>query len=363
MIKCFSGYLLFIVLLFVSVSNSFAQGPFPNPESEKLYYKGRDLLASGQIEPAINTYQEAMNLAPEKMIIQRDLGKAYYYAKRYDDALRVLGNVINTKDADDQVYQLVADCKYAKGDKKRSRNTLMEGIERFPNSGLLYHELGKYYEDEGDAEDALNVWLDGIHRASDYHINYYETAITYMGTGHVIWAILYGEIFVNLEQETLRSTEMRKMLFDAYKKLYSGNPADIAELRATYNSNRPGFEQAVYNTYVKVGAITNEGMTTENMIILRTRFIIEWNAHYAEAYPFSLFTYQDAMIRNGDFDAYNQWFFGKSINEPEYKEWIRANREVINRFQVFRETTPLKPLATDFYNDKDLKHLFSGKKH
>jgi len=358
-----TGFLFTNIIYCIAQGQGQNQGPWPNAESQKLYYKGRDFLTAGQIQPAINTYEQAMALAPDKMIIQRDLGKAYFYGKRYDEAIKVLENVINSMDADDQVYQLLADCRHAKGENKKSRNTFMEGIERFPNSGLLYHELGKYYEDEGNLDDALDMWLEGIQKAPAYHINYYEAAHTYMNTSRVIWGILYGEIFVNMESETLRSFEVRKMIMDGYGKLFSSNPAELSEIRRAYSIGTADFESAVYNTYMKLAPIMDGGITIENLIILRTRFLIEWNAHFADTFPFTLFAYEDAMVRNGNFDAYNQFLFGKIVNEMGYKSWSKEHADAIERFQKDHEAQPLKPVAADFYNDKQIAHLFLQTKH
>lgn len=353
---------VFIALpLLFNCNNSFGQSGWTSPEAEKLYYKGRDLLSNGELEQAINTYREAAGLEPAKMIIQRDLGKAYYFNKNYNAAIAALDNVINSKEADDQAYQFMADCQRAKGDNKQAIATLKKGIALFPVSGLLYHEAGKFYEEDGDIKNALDAWLDGIHLAPAYHVNYYEAARIYSGTNKVIWVILYGEIFVNLEPETQRADDARKMILAAYKQLLTIAPSEMAELQNTYTVPA-NFEKAFYATYTKFPLLMNDDMSAENMIIFRSRFIMDWYTHYADQYPFSLFAYCDASMKNGDFDVYNQWLFGKVINEKEYRRWLQSNSAALEDFKKRRATHLFKPQSSDFYNDKNLDQLFGKKR-
>ena len=42
----------------------------------------------------------------------------------------------------------------------------------------------------------------------------------------------------------------------------------------------------------------------------RTRFILDWSKTYGAKFPFKLFDFQQQLLREGMFEAYNQWLFG-----------------------------------------------------
>ena len=86
-----------------------------------------------------------------------------------------------------------------------------------------------------------------------------------------------------------------------------------------------GFEEAVFNTFIKLSPVVADGITTENLTMVRTRFLMDWyQQKYNEKYPFTLFSRQDRMTRDGYFDIYNQWMFGKLLGFPMVMFFIRS---------------------------------------
>ena len=94
-------------------------------------------------------------------------------------------------EADEQTYQVMGAIQLASGDKKKARNTLQKGIERYPKSGILYHDLGKLYEEQDEMENALTAWLNGIEQDPAYHLNYYQAARSYLVGLFVSFATLH----------------------------------------------------------------------------------------------------------------------------------------------------------------------------
>lgn len=336
---------------------------WPSPEVAQMYQQARNYLSVGNFKQAIVTYQQAIQLAPDKMELYRDLGKAYYLSGDYKSAQSTLGPLLNSAQADDQSYQIMASSQAATGDKKKARNTLQAGMQHFEHSGLLYHELGKMYDDDNSTADALKVWLRGIQQDPGYHLNYFDAARTYSNTPEYIWTMLYGEIFLTMEQHTPRADDMRGMVLDAYKKLFSTAPTDAVPVFGK-NAEVPvnGFEGAVRTTLLHLSPTVIDGITTENLTMLRTRFIIDWLPQYGAQYPFSLFAYQDKMIRDGVFEAYNESLFGKAENAQWYSAWIKFHTEAMPQLETWIAQHPYHPQPADFYNDNDIDRLFSAKK-
>jgi len=354
-------HVLIFLLSWVSVTCT-AQATWPSPEVEQMYNQAREYMTNGNVKQAIIVYQQAIPLAPDNPLLFRDLGKAYYLSGNYTDAHKTLESVIKTKEADEQTFQVMAACETAANDDKSAKKTLEKGIDKFPNAGLLYHDLGKYYDNNNDAPHALATWLDGIEKDPAYHVNYYEAARIYATTNKPVWAILYGEIFVNIESQTPRAQETRTLIMDAYRKLYNTPKAAVLEFKKVKEAEPTNFEDAVYTTLIHLSPVVLDGVTTENLTMLRTRFEMEWFSTYADKYPFTLFSYYDDMTRNGFFDVYNEWLFGMAENKQLYDSWNKFHAGSIQQFTLWKAQHKLIPVANDFYNNKKMNEVFPKKK-
>ncbi|MBS1773133.1 MAG: tetratricopeptide repeat protein [Bacteroidetes bacterium] len=352
---------LAILFLLLSPAVFAQQSEWPTPEVEQMYKNAKQYLMAGDLRQAIITYQQAINLAPEKMVLYRDLAQAYYLAGGYDDALKIIEPLMKSGDADEQTYQVKAACLIAAKENKKAKTVIQEGMKRYPHSGMLYHEMSKMYEADEDLPAALRSLLDGIRNDPAYHVNYYDAARLYMGTKKPIWAVIYAEIFLNIEQHTPRADETRDMLLGAYMRLY--NSLGTGKVQKYKDKKAPvinpnDFENAVALTYLKLSPIVSDGINTENLIMLRTRFLIEWFTHYSEKYPFTMFKRMDNMLRNGYFDAYNQWVFGKIDNPQVFEAWKNFHAEALPALEKWLEANPYHPVAGDFYNNKKVDDIF-----
>ncbi|XZF13804.1 tetratricopeptide repeat protein [Chitinophagaceae bacterium MMS25-I14] len=361
--NCFRRFIFTITAVSLTLGAA-AQTNWPSPEVAQMYQQARNYLSNGNMRQAIVTYQQAIQLAPDVMVLRRDLAQAYILTGNFKDADKQLEPVLKSSDADEQCFQLAASSFATQQESKKARNTISKGLERYPHSGLLYHELGKEYDDANDNENALKSWLDGIEADPAYHVNYYEAARTYMITNKVIWAILYGEMFVNMEQQTPRSNETRKMLLGAYKRLfYTPVKGDLPTFGKDKKETVRSFEDAVSDIYMKLSPVVSDGVTTENLIMLRTRFLMEWANTYAAQYPFTLFTFQDNLVREGSFDVYNQWLLGKAENQQQYEAWNKFHEGESSTFDNWIKQHRMQPVAADFYNSKKVKDLFQKNKN
>lgn len=154
------------------------------------------------------------------------------------------------------------------------------------------------------------------------------------------------------------------MLFAAYKRLFftpSGKEAPLFG-SGSKNEQAHSFEEAVTGTYMKLAPVVSDGISTENLIMLRTRFIMEWRVHYAARYPFELFSRMDQLLRDGEFDAYNQWLFGKTEDADQYNAWNKFNTGKIAELEEWLRQNPFKPNTGSFYNDMKIKGLIPKKK-
>src|SRR5215218_336700 len=95
-----------------------------------------------------------------------------------------------------------------------------KGLKKFPESGPLYNDLGELQWSQQDY-DAIKQWEKGIETDPSYSKNYYNAARFYFMSTDKVWSILYGEIFLNMEPMSARAPEIKQLLMDSYKKLFT----------------------------------------------------------------------------------------------------------------------------------------------
>ena len=83
--------------------------------------------------------------------------------------------------------------------------------------------------------------------------------------------------------------------------------------------------------------------------MIRTRFILDWYNTYGSRYPFRLFDYHQQLIREGMFEAYNQWLFGPVENLAAYDNWTKTHAEQYTSFNNFQKSRIFKIPAGQYY--------------
>ena len=354
-LQCISGLLAFTAL---------AQEGWPSPEIEQMYHHAQENAALGNYKDAIITYRQAIVLAPAKIILYKGLARTLYLSGNYIDAEQALLPLKDRTEADEECYDLLAASQAAQKNTNGAQATIKTGLEHFPASGLLYHNEGHLFELEKKPEAALNAWLIGIHKDPAYPQNYHEAACQYMSTKDVMWGVLYAEIYLNIEQDTIGEAALKKMLFTAYKTMFdniaSGSIAEFGATEKQLPANT--FIDAIQQTYRSLTPVVSDGITTENLTMVRTRFLMDWFANYSGKYPYALFTYQDYLLKNGLFDIYNEWLFGKAESVTEYNAWNQFHSGEIDIFLQKKHGHGLHPLITDVYNDQGMDGMIRRRK-
>lgn len=302
-------------------------------------------MRSGDFENAILVLNRAVQGDAKNLDLQKELALAYYYKRDFAKALEQVKNLLDHDDADIASYQIAGNVYKALEEVKEADKMYKKAIRKFPKSGALHSEYGELLWAKKDYS-AIELWEKGIQVDPNYAGNYYNAALFYFYTKDKVWSLLYGEIFVNMEYLTERATAMKKILYDAYKeKLFAD--ADIMKDQKT----KSAFAKAVLQTFGKQASLANRGINTEVLTMVRTRFILDWYASHGGKYPFRLFEYHQQLIRDGLFDAYNQWLFGTVENLPAFDQWTKTNAEQFNKFTYFQKNRVFKMPANHYYQD------------
>jgi tetratricopeptide (TPR) repeat protein len=315
---------LFLILIAVCLQNIlFAQ------DVKQLHDNARDFMHKGDYTNAILILNRALAISPDNLEVAKDLGLNYYYSKDYNKCIEVLKRLFDRYDVDDQVFQIAGDAYWALEDAKGAEETYRRGIRKLPNSGPLYNEVGKILWSKGDFT-AIKEWEKGIENDPGYAGNYYNASKYYYLSLDKVWSLLYGEIFLNIDPKSVYAPEVKNILFEGYKKLFTE-----ANLEKN-NKDKSPFAIAYLKTMNKQSMLVATGINIQTLITIRTRFILEWDAAtYAKQFPYKLFQLHKQYIEAGLFNAYNQWVFATEQNMPAYQKWIADNPKeyaALNRF-------------------------------
>lgn len=336
---------IFITSLFLSICMiSFSQGDIALELD-----RARKFMQSGDIDNAVLVLTKANNAHKENPDIQKDLALAYYYKKDYTKALETIKSVIASPDCDAVAYQIAGNIYKAQENYKEAERNYKDGLKDFPKSGPLYNDYGELLDVLKNPKGAIDLWQKGMQTAPSYGGNYYNAAVYYYKQqDDKIWAIIYGEIYANMESLNPKSNSIKKMVLDAYKqKLFMSQ-----NLAADAASQKNEFAKAVITTFAKQSGISAQGITPESLAMIRTRFILDWNASYAEKFPFRLFDYHQQLMKDGLFDAYNQWMFGPVNNQSAFEKWVEAHKEEYDKFTSFHTSRVFKMPAGQVYSLK-----------
>lgn len=350
--------LIWVILLATATTQA---QQWSSPELEQMYQQGLATLGRGNANEAIAIFQKIAPIEPNNFLVKKSLAQAYQVAGNSKNTIIILEPLLADGTADADCYRLAGQAYAGIKEDKKALKILQQGIDKNPQSGLLYYELGMQYKQQKNYENALKAWLDGIAADPNYHLNYHEAAIAYVQTDNVLWAIIYGEIFVNKEPLTKRGNDTRILLLDAYQKLFFTPSKNVIGDQSLVNTPT-NFEEAAKKTLLSLFFVVSDGITTENLIMLRSRFIISWQNTFAQQYPFALFAYHDELMRNGHFDTYNQWLLGKAESPQHYTTYTTTFANELRNFETYRAKYPLRLTATDLYNsNRNFKGWFDTK--
>lgn len=329
--------LFFFLLTSCIVSFSYAQEQTPIETA-------RSFMRAGDFDNAVLVLSRALQTDKNNLDLQKELALAFYYKRDYAKASDIVEMMLDHDDADVMVYQVAGNVYKALEKVKDADKMYKKGIKKFPKSGALYSEYGELLWSKKDF-DAINYWEKGIKEDPSFAGNYYNAALYYFFTKNKTWSLIYGEIFVNMESLTERASAMKELLLSGYKeKLFID-----ADMTTGLNEKAPAFEKAFLETMGKQSSLVNRGVNADVLTMIRTRFILDWYTTHASKFPFRLFDYQQQLIREGMFEAYNQWLFGIPENLPAYDNWTKTHQEAFTKFNEFQRGRIFKMPVGQYY--------------
>lgn len=320
---------------------SFAQ----DPDASQLHETAKQFMRGGDWNNAVLVLNKALAKEPQNISIQKDLALTYYYQRDFAKARETVKPLVEREDADVPVYQIAGNIYKALAERKDAEKMYKKALKKYPNSGPLYAEYGELLWMMNENFTSIEQWELGIKNDPGYAGNYYFAARYYYFTTDKVWALVYGEIFVNMESYTSRTAEVKNLLLDSYKKFFVVDP----KAKGTKPEKESEFTKAFTTVMNQHSSVINTGITTETLTMLRTRFLLDWNKDYAAKFPFRLFDHQKQLLQEGMFEAYNQWIFEAAGDLAKYESWTKLNTEQYNEFTRFQKSKLFKVPAGQYY--------------
>lgn len=291
-------------------------------------------MKTGDYENAILILKQGLDVQPTLFELNKKLAFCYYFTNEYDKAYKILKKLIRRDSADVQCYEILADIYKIKNKPTESEVLYRIGMVKFPSDGSMYNQLAALMWEQ-KKEEAITYWEKGIKADPNFSKNYYNASNYYFLKRNYIWAIVYGEIFVNLESYTLQTDEVKKRIFESYQCL------NLIPKDSLYSRYTKPFEKA-YATCIADKIIQNKNpQDIASLIMLRTKCILSWFDKQARLLPCKLMRFHQEMLRNGTFEAYNQWLFGIS-DSTSHQHWLALHSEEYNTFINSRKLTLFK---------------------
>ncbi len=325
----------------------------------------------GNYKDAILIYKQIISLQPNNILLQKEVGEIYFLNKDYQEAVKKLKPLLNklpqkepstTFIAGASVPEIVAGSQLYLKKYNASLKTIKQGMLIIPDSkGGLYTIKGMVYENKHKKLKALNAYLQGIKHDTNCYSNYYYAAKIYLHSRNLVPGLLLSEMYLILDfnkEMNVQKTDLKKEMFAKYKELYENLLTNKEPTNSKKLSNGTSFENKVTTILKKLTPVLSDGITTENLTMYRTRFLIEWldTANYT---PFPLFDYQRVLAANGYFDIYNQMLFGETEDTLQYKAWNQFHAGDMQKLDSFITSNKMiTDVLIPFFNKRHYKKSF-----
>lgn len=330
--------LIFILLPLLFIANSsFAQ------DTTDYYNRALDYIRLKDYDNALIVLKKGLEEKPGNSLLKKELAFCYYFQDNNAKALELLKPLIDNNLADDQCYQILGNIYRESGQGDELEKLFRKGIQQFPESGAMYNEMGNVLWEQKN-NSAISYWEKGIEEDPEYSKNYYNATRYYNLKQDWFWTIIYGELFINLESFSNKTAEIKEVMLNAYKKYFLQSKS---EAQGKYSK---GFSGVCTEKLFKQAAVTKNGITTSTLVMIRTRFVLDWFNGPQKKYPFKLFEYHRQLLKEGYFDAYNQWLFGSSENLNAFQNWTQLNNNIYERFIRFQQSRSFNLPKKQYYH-------------
>ena len=301
-------------------------------------------------ENAIEAWDRALKYMPNYTPYLYEKAVSLVMAKRYLDALTILQPIYTDTSLKERGYQLMGNCHDFMQDTASSRAVYRAGLAAYPKSGRLHFEMGQQYYVAYDRALANVWWLKGTQVEPSFPTNYYWLARSYSETRDLIWAVFYGEAFLNLERNTPRTRDMSRLLYETWNRSMklgdSNDPINfcsdsVLDVPSPLGAQQMSFPVAFeYNIALAAQPFIPKDsilprLSIEKLIDLRYKFMRAWSqAGYDKTYPNDILSWNKRLQEQGRFKEYLWWLYGYG-DKQEMQRHYKQNADRYDTFLVW----------------------------
>lgn len=295
---------------------------------EDLRNEAIELMNNGKFEESIDLIEKALLQEPENIILQYEKALAHYKLKEYNQAIEILTPLKDRPDVFVQIYQILGNSYDFIAKKYTAIDIYNEGLQKFPDSGRLYMELGIAELGNENRELAITYFERGISAEPDYPNNYYHLAKILEEDNFNFYALMYAETFMNYVRNEDKFREINKLIFELYNKIFKVNEAGKISInnKKRYANNKfaDNYINTLISAYNNVSPNDNENLTINDINKIRNDFIKMWFEKYQDKFESKILLRQKELSNAGLFEAYNYWLISDGDLE-EFTIWIENN--------------------------------------
>lgn len=297
------------------------------------------LMDDGKIDESILLLEECQKIDNTDYTYPYEIAFAYIKKKDYENAIKILETTKKYKNVNSQIYQMSGNCYSYLGNSESAIKEYEEGMKKFPNAGNLHLEKGNIFLDKEKYNEAILNYENGIKVDPMFASNYYRLALLYLNSNDKLSGIIYGEIFMNLERTTKRTTEISKLLYETYKKsiIFNGNETKIEfcevilDARNVKNNDIEMPFCGVFGSNFILSIMNQIEINLQTLSEIRTEFINNYFKKDFAKYPNVLFEYHKLMLDKNIFDSYNKYIFQLGA-QTEFADWKEKNKVDYDKF-------------------------------
>lgn len=326
--------------------------------------KAHMLTNSGENEAAMEILNKLDKENPNNYSILWEMTYTYWHSGEYDKGLEICKRLENHPAASYHAYQLEGNCLQGMGKEEEAIKAYNRGLERFPNSAVLYIEQGKIANGKQDYEKACELYEKAIEAEPSEPWSYWFLAVFYADSDEPAWSIMYGEVGRLLTMNKDEYTEDTKELSELLDYVYHDNigiPVEdpypvwipnywdkTADSSCATQERLPlpvAFNQEMATA---LRALNPESeITLQSLIDVRGRFIDSFFERFTNDYDVPIFDYQRLVRQSGHWQAYNMMLFGLADKEG-FNHWYKTDptaREQMEAFTRWYEEHPFTSTA------------------
>jgi|GEM_PF-492011 len=319
------------------------------------------LADKGNIDQSIRLLKEAVQLDPSSVRYPSELAYSYYLRKDFPAAISLLDQLASRSDADEKLFVFLGSLYTQRSEPQKALETYRIGVQRFPQSAVLYASLASGLMKSRSYYSALENAENGIQADPSYADNYYLASQIYCHSTEKVWGMLYGEIYLCLDQmrDSAKSHQLSQLLYATFQGAVHINEgenifvnfSDIAIGNGAENDvAKLPFQVGVYENLMLNAAQDESVLDLYTINLIRTRFLKSYFEKEINArYPNVLLEYQAEIANAGFLDVYNTWLF-QAGSAREYAEWLAKNGSQYAVFQAWLKANPITLNRSHFFN-------------